>query len=405
MIYVVPSKRIKEILKDTIAKTGDISKFSEQTSNKAYNIRRWRRGTRTLPFDIIKTLADSQKLDVWEFLDNERLKAMTTSNSFRISYKITTSECLLLGWVLSEGHLARDRVTISQNERQPLEMLRKIIVTNFNITNGIRIERDRRGWKLVINSSAFPNYLNLRYGIPYRKKSSIIRVPVQIFEISDEEKYAFLAGCLEGDGSFIVKTRKSERGEYRIPQVSLTSYSRKFLEDINFLLKSLDIKSTIHSEKLLISKADDCAKLFFKIIPYMIHNRKIKDFMKSLIDFQYLNAIPIANSGELVKKWKNELNITWIEFTKIIEKECKYKASYYTTSNWGYNNFSPPITVIIKACEELGENYFEYLPEWTAALLLIHNKIDQKDFENIRGVKLPLINMEDIASLVQQRLK
>jgi hypothetical protein len=89
---------------------------------------------------------------------------------------------------------------------------------------------------------------------------------------------------------------------------------------------------------------------------------------------------------------------------KNCRKECKYKSSYYTTSNWGYNNYSPPISVVIKACDDLGEDYFKYLPDWATGLLWVHKKIDEERLEAIRG-KDPLLNLQDIASLVQQKLK
>jgi intein/homing endonuclease len=323
MTYIVPSKKVKEMLKNAIIKEGGVNNFSKLINDEEYNIRRWRRGTRAIPFRIIKMIADSKNLDLWEFLNKERLKAMTTSNSFRISYKINTYECLLLGWVLSEGHLAKDRVTIAQNERQPLEIIKKSIIDNFSFaSNSVKLEQDRGKWRLVIYSSAFSNYLNLRYGVPFGKKSSIISIPKQIFELSNEEKFAFLSGCLEGDGSFTTSLRESRRGKYRIPIISLTSNSKKFLKDINILLSSLEIKSRIHSDKVLISRAEDCVKLFYKIFPFMIHKKKIRNFMRSLADFQFLNAVPIANSGDLIKKWKDSLNVTWAEFTKIVEKNA-----------------------------------------------------------------------------------
>jgi len=387
-MYVEPSNRIRKILRIAVNSNGGVAKFSKIINTSENNIRRWLRGDRSIPFGIIKYLANLNNADIWQFLVNENLKSMTSNNSFKIFHEIKKAECILLGWVLSEGHLSNERLTITQKEKQPLNVLRNLISRHFYFKNSIRIEQDRNAWRLVINSCSFAEYLNSRYTIPFGKKAKIIRVPIQIFTLPKEEKFAFLAGCFEGDGSFIASIRASKRGKYKIPVATLTSSSKDFLEDTKKILSSLDIKPRIHSDKIAIYNSKDCVKLFFYLLPYMVSENKIKDFVYSLSDFQFLNSVSIANCGDLITKWKNKLNITWNKFTEFIEEKCKYKASYYTVSNWGYNYFSPPLSVVLAACEELKENYFDYIPKWFAGLFWIHKKISKADFERLREMKL-----------------
>lgn len=299
-------------------------------------------------------------------------------------------EGLIVGWVLTDGSLEKNRVNISQNERELLIKIQELIVANYNIKNKISITKDKNSLRLRVHSIGFRKYLTNKYEIPVSKKAGTIRVPEKIRKSDRNVKIGFLAACLEGDGSFSTYRRITRYGKYRVPRISFESKSEFFVKDIKEILDELKIDSKINKDltyyKLEVIRVKDCVKLFFEIFPFMIHYRKIKAFKKSMSNPIVLNTIRIKGLGNLIKKWEIKSGKTLVEFSNLIEKKCKYTMNPYTLDGWLCNQFSAPMWLILKTCEEIGESYFNYIPEYFAGILWVHRKISLKDFKRLRGL-------------------
>ncbi len=391
-IYVTNSEKLRNLLKEFVTNFDTIRNTAKFLKTGETNLQRWIRGERSVPFKIVETIAKYEKFNILEFLDGERIKSGTSKNTFRINYGITEFECLLIGWILTDGHLGeKDPVTISQKSKETLEELKSIIENQFDFEN-VNIYPDRDNWKLQISSLAFCEYLKFRYSLPFGKKANIIEVPKNIFDLPIENKLAFITGCIEGDGSFSTFIRKSRKGTYRVPRIMINSNSKIFLEGIKNLLENFGITSTINSDrtkyKLSISRLENCVKLFYYIYPYMIAKMKISNFISSFSDRQILNILTIKNTRELIYEWKNNLDNSWKILKKILENNYDYEVSFKTIRLLGLSSNRSPLSAVIEACKTLNKDIFNYIPNWYVGILWLHKLISKNKFEEIRGLKL-----------------
>lgn len=297
----------------------------------------------------------------------------------------------VLGWILSEGSLLSTnyRFIISQKNKKCLEILKEKIEQCFSVDSGMSIIADGNCWQLQIGVPRLKNYFNEHYSIPLGKKSKIIKVPRQVFLLNEEAKIAFITGYLEGDGSFTFYWRfnKTLNRKYKVPRINISSNSRSFLEDMKLFLSEFGYSNKLYKDgegfKLCILKCTDCAKLFFKIFPYMIHEDKINDFKSILSYSEILYTIRIKNSGILLKQFKRIHNKTWKEMVNIISKNF-IEFNFNTIRNWSYNCFSIPLAIVIWLCDKLKEDYFNFIPKELSGLLWIHGKINKKEFLKLR---------------------
>ncbi|MBL7206613.1 MAG: hypothetical protein ISS36_03375 [Candidatus Aenigmarchaeota archaeon] len=378
MIYIIASASLRERMKDFVKQNGGTREVSKLCGIHNDNIHRYLRGARSTPMNFIDFICKNIDMDIWEFLHEEKLKSK--NRYFKVSKEISIEECSFLGWLLTEGHIPKNgfRVEISQHNRMYLKKLKKNLEECFDIQNGMTISPDKNNWKLRINISAMREYFNLRYKIPMGKKSNVIQVPEDMFNLSKEKQFAFISGCIDGDGSFSYNWRKTKRYNYKVPRIMFNSNSEEFLEGLQKILKKYNIISRINTDKygrnkLNISKAEDCIKLFHNLYPYLIHKEKRNHFIKILSEYQFLNVLRVRNSGDVILRWKNRSGFTWKEFADFIEKKCHYKASPFTVKNWSINWFNPPLSVIIEACNYLGEKCSNWIPEEYLFLLSIRN--------------------------------
>lgn len=147
----------------------------------------------------------------------------------------TLEAAYVLGWIYSDGTLRKNRYQfkISSNDKESLELLRKLMNSSHNIYKYLRKNRKFPNYSLVIDSKSLYNQL-LNWGLT-PNKSKIIKMP-------SFKKYIqfFLRGYFEGDGSVWIENmqNKLKTKIYQRIRISFTSGSKIFLEELNNLLMS-----------------------------------------------------------------------------------------------------------------------------------------------------------------------
>ena len=376
-VYVQASKDLREKLKRFVYAEGTAKAFA-RANNIGYDVLLdYLKGEHAIPLKYIEQLAKATEEELWSILKGEFIRPQGTKNFFRVPGQLTPMEANLLGWILSEGHLAKNTLQISQKNKKVLVRI-KFLLQQFFYLKSMTIVRDRNGWKLLVYNSAFRNYLNLRYRIPVGKKSYFIEVPEQIYSCKEETIAAFLAGCLEGDGDFSFYIRTNSRGCYKAPRISLNSASFAFMIGVKKLLEQMGISSKIYSygkpnnrscHKLSVFRATDCMKLISQILPFMLHPNRIESVNKILSNRELLNMIRISNKGYLFKRLKYEKSLGFDEIARTVSEHYNYKVVKDTVHNWACNQFAPPLSAIVFACEVLGEDIQNHIPPYLSSLL------------------------------------
>jgi len=247
--YVQASAELQSRLKTFVYRTGTAKAFAKQEGIGYEVFLDYLNGVHPIPLKLIEKLAEANKESLWEILKGEFIRSLSTKNIFRVPKKLTSTEANLMGWILSEGHLAKYSVVLSQKNKEALLKLKSCFENCFHFKR-IKITSDRHEWKLNISGSAFKQYLNLKYFIPCGKKSYFIQVPKQIYASDKEVISAFLCGCLEGDGCFNFSVRNNLRGRYTVPRICLDSASFSFLLGVKKLFEQLGLTCKIHSYEL-----------------------------------------------------------------------------------------------------------------------------------------------------------
>ncbi len=392
MLYIQASEDLRKKLVDILNTKNKLKlRLVKQYGTK--NIKRWLCGARAIPSNFLE---DVIKENIWSFLDGEYVKTLARGSSIKLSKKLSVAEALLLGWVLSEGHLGKTKTTISQANKTTLINLKRNLRT-FN-NNAIRIYPDRDTYVLRL-PAAFKYYLAKRHNIPTGNKSRIITVPKEILNARREIKLAFLAAYFEGDGSFTHYKRKLQTGLFHAPRATIGTASQALANDLKILFQSLGYSPKLSYDKkkadfkVQILKFQEFANLFFDLAPYLICRKSTDRFVRLLAQERLLKAIPIS-APKLVKKVRSRFK-TWAQVSKYISKHFNYLITYHSVKNWAYGNFSPPLHVILRLCEHLSEDYFNWIPKYYAGLLWANKKISFANFKRIRGVNF--INTRKLA--------
>ena len=164
--------------------------------------------------------------------------------------KLDKNFAYFLGLVITDGHIVCNlkkkayKVAIYTSYAKERDLIIKLIKNLFNYNSGIRSRKygfnKRINYEIRINSKKLVNFLVRDLRIPFGNKSSIVRVPDKIKQNDDKMiKKSFLRGVIDGDGSIILGWG-----------IKIASGSSKFLVDLKYLLKELDVKTgSIHKHR------------------------------------------------------------------------------------------------------------------------------------------------------------
>ena len=374
--YVQASEKLRDKFRKFVYTDGTAKDFAKKEGIGYDVLLDYLNGKHAIPLKHIERLAENDKENFWHILKGEFIRPPSKKNPLKVPEQLTPLETNLLGWVLSEGHLAKNTLQISQKNKEPLLKLKSLLEKCFDVKR-ITVIRDRDKWKLVVYNSAFRNYLDLKYKIPVGKKSYVIEVPLQIYDCNEKSVAAFLCGCFEGDGDFSFYIRENSRGKYKAPRIGLSSASFPFLLGTKELLKTLGINSKIYfykkpsgreCHKLSILRASSCINFIYQIRPFLIHPERISNIQRILRNKELLNIIRIKGKGVLFKRLK-QTGVNFDEFARMISEQYNYKVVKNTARNWCFDLFAPPLSAIILACELLGENTKDHIPDYLFPLV------------------------------------
>ena len=163
------------------------------------------------------------------------------SNAF--GSEINNSEkAYLLGYIFSDGclsydkHSKRERITIVSNDSQIINEFHKIMTPNKSIY------QQGKSYKIVSNNPIDIQILK-EHGITYNKSSSI-KFP----DISKELIPDFIRGIFDGDGSVYVNRTKSNNIIYEYLNVSFTTGSLDFANELIYALAIFDIQTKLNKD-------------------------------------------------------------------------------------------------------------------------------------------------------------
>ncbi|MBI5872515.1 hypothetical protein HZB88_05555 [archaeon] len=125
----------------------------------------------------------------------------------KIPLKISEDLSCFVAIVIGDGHLKKNKfvTSIEVSNRKLLVILSKIIFKLFSIRTVIKKVKKRMGKKqtyhLTIYSKAVQELLNIIFGIPRGKKSSIVNIPRPILLENKNIQSSFMVGLLVTEGS------------------------------------------------------------------------------------------------------------------------------------------------------------------------------------------------------------
>jgi hypothetical protein len=230
-----------------------------ELNTKPSGVKEWFSGRASIPFKAVLNLeAFCSKEDFNLIKANCNYFCTKNSSPARFPRKISPELAWLLAAILCDGHLRANKegVVFEVANFVLAEKFSKIFCCLFECKWKMpsKIKRVGRNdtFSLEIYDYAAMLFLNKIFGIPFGKKSSIIRVPNLIFDSTPIIKKAFLKGVFDTDGG--------RRGH----GLGLTSLSEKFVEDVNLLLNEFGIQS--HKEEWINRKySKKCFGSRFKI--------------------------------------------------------------------------------------------------------------------------------------------
>jgi|GEM_PF-2225649 len=226
---------------------------------KQAGVKEWFSGRASIPLKAVLALnsfCDGKEFNLVK--ENCTYFCTKTSSPTFIPHEINPKLAWLVAAILCDGHLRKnaESVVFEVGDVFLVQKFRKCIVSVFKI-NCVQprlVNRNERKltFSLDLHNKPICYFFNQFFGIPFGKKSSIIRVPDLIFDSNIEIKKEFLKGVFDTDGG--------KRGH----GLGLTSLSEKFIGDVALLLKEFEINA--YTESWLNKKYNKkCFGLRFKI--------------------------------------------------------------------------------------------------------------------------------------------
>lgn len=196
-----------------------------------------------------------------------------------------------LGWLVTDGNISKKNAAISfeLKDKEPLEIFNKLISNNTKIIN----TRKQKYYKIIYNSKNLKDKLN-KMGIRPAKTFN-----VEIPDISLNYLPHFVRGCIEGDGSIIIRN-KNKLAPNLI--VTLVSGSISFITELQNLIpfESKIIKPKNRNYYILVfygRNAKFLCNWIYKDSKDLRLTRKYNKFLEYLnlrknYRFKYKNYIP-----------------------------------------------------------------------------------------------------------------
>ena len=325
-VCVKTSQQIKELVNNEICMArGEDGAYRRQLSQK-YNVNQSyfyeviNRGS-SISFEILNKLCDTQGYNFNDINDISIAVygggTKNKSKAVKIPHKVDEELGYLAGAIISDGHLSRSYLDISCYEESSREFVKAYLINKFGKCNSYY-----NGNRIYLCNLFAPYLFNKVFGIPFGKKSSIVKVPEVIFKSGNEVVSSFIKGLFDGDG-----TCKSG--------LSYKTYSKELAEGLTYLLTRLGIYSYLKTNKTPKNKFEYkvgipspyyqvyLEKVGFEDLKKSNHLRELIAKQKDHKTFIRHDRIPSKPIMGLIKK----LNLSQNKLSKICK--ASYNRFYY----------------------------------------------------------------------------
>lgn len=181
-----------------------------------------------------------------------------------------------LGLITTDGSLSKDgrHIDFTSKDSELVEIFKKYLRLNNKIGKKTRsTEKEKKYFRIQFGDVDFYKFL-LKIGLLPAKSKIIgsLCIPSNYF-------FDFLRGCIDGDGN--IQTFKHPESQYPQLRVRIFSASKKFLEWINLITSSCNIKGYIKQdarvyilEYAMKNSINLLNKIYYKNFPLSL-NRKL----------------------------------------------------------------------------------------------------------------------------------
>ncbi len=213
----------------------------------------------------------------------------TLNQSIRIPKDFNEDIMELIGIILGDGSLGKNRIRIVNADREILNFTRKTIEKEFKLTGSIRQAGHSNVCKeFSINSAILSNFLN-HFGLSGNTYSK--RIPEICYWRSEKELGALLRGLFDTDGSIALNRRKDHI-------LSISFANLELINDVLVLLAKIGIVGKINKlgkkgNRLIITGARNI-NLFKKKVGFRIKRKK------NLLNLEPKDSLHPAIGDEIV---------------------------------------------------------------------------------------------------------
>lgn len=238
----ISDELFKKIKKNVKEKYGKYKTFSQKTGIKSSRLRHFLASNDTnQPIKRLKKIVKNMDISNEELYSEIELVGSRNYTRYKMPEKISPKFCRLLGFILSDGTITRkNRIRLFNKDRKLLMKYKKILKDEFDIDG--RILNAENCLVLQTHASWLCKVMK-NIGIKLGRKARIIEMPEIILQLPKKHQINFLSGYFDGDGCF-------QNYNGRTYSILFTTFSKKMAQDINFLLLSLGMISSIrHTDK------------------------------------------------------------------------------------------------------------------------------------------------------------
>ncbi len=200
----------------------------------------------------------------------------------------------LLGYFIGDGNAKKNmvRFAINSEDKDVLEILRRIILEKFNLPTAVRKESHANMIVLQVNSVALKRVLEVGFGIPKSAKDGKLNIPSIVLNGESNVKFGFLSGLVASDGC-VSKKRNF---------VNIVTYDYTFAKKIGLLLSmlGLEYRLVIGKKFYEIQLRNLCQLEIFFINGWLKakHSNRLEKKLEASLPPRE-PQIPIVNSGLL----------------------------------------------------------------------------------------------------------
>ncbi|MCD4739591.1 hypothetical protein K8R43_00205, partial [archaeon] len=383
-VYLPPLPKYKKVLGKALAKTRPDDLYP-LGFKRTYMVSWSRSSKQKIPIDAVKKACELLSIGFFEIINGELL-CSSTGNCLTFKNKVTPKIAYLLGLIATDGHIRSSRpgISVDQNDREMLEKISKLFMNEFGIQGNMR--QSHNAYKLEFGSSPLKYILCEIFELPAGVKSYSVRMPPKIRSSNHKIKTAFLAGCIDGDGS--ISTTNHWKG-FSYPRLTFKCGSKNLVTDLTDFLKELDMtfSLTLERNKSFSTKEFTGHHCYgFEVRNRNDFNTIVSELLTFLLTRKKERVIQLVRQPDYIFKCRIEKNETTSEVLKhsAIKLGSYQKLADHINNRIGKKKFSPgmikqysclktphrpSLGILFYACDLLGLNVLDIVGEKFAFLI------------------------------------